>query len=178
MLLLCSTALCLPFLFHRAHHLPGRVWHLSASPACPLGHDSLGQRRNQRPPCCRDARSPACAQSPSCAAGPGRRHPHPDQHIQHLCRQQPCDSPFVPANSFAALIRVADPTVTASALATLAALASPTDAPTHAVPVPSGLWPDATSILVAVPAHSTTVDSTSSTRSDVSADTPNAQPPP
>ena len=68
--------------------------------------------------------------------------------------------------------------VTASALATLAALASPTDAPTHAVPVPSGLWPDATSILVAVPAHSTTVDSTSSTRSDVSADTPNAQPPP
>jgi len=190
-LLLLSTALCLRFLYHCAHHLPGRLWHLSASPACPLGHNGLGRRRNERPPCCRDARSPARAQSPSCAAGPGRRRPQPDQPF--LCRQQPRDSPFVPANSFAALIRVADPTVTASALATLAALASPTDAPTHAVPVPSGLWADATSILVAVPAHSTTVavpahsttvavpahsTTVDSTRLEVSADTPNAQPPP
>ena len=159
------------------------AWHVSASPACPLGHNGLGRRRNERPPCCRDARSPACAQSPSCAAGPGQRRPQPDQPF--LCRQQSRCSPFVPAYSFAALIHVADPTVTASALATLAALASPIDAPTHAVPVPSRLWPDAASILVsaaaaaaAVPAHATTVDSTSSTRLDATLDAPHSQPPP
>ncbi|KOO53012.1 hypothetical protein Ctob_013881, partial [Chrysochromulina tobinii] len=164
--------LCLRFHLHCAHHLPGRVWHVST---CPLGHNGLGRRRNERPPCCRDARSPARAQSPSCAAGPGRRRPQPDQPF--LCRQQPRDSPFVPANSFAALIRVADPTVTASALATLAALAFPTDAPTHAVPVPSGLWPDATSILVAVPAHSTTASAALSLTPAPTSSTPSSASP-
>ena len=33
MLLLLCTALCLRFLFHRADHLPVRVWHVFASPA-------------------------------------------------------------------------------------------------------------------------------------------------
>ena len=60
MLLLLSTALCMRFLFHRADHLPGRVRHVFASPAWPLGPHGLGRRGNETPPpCCRGARSAA-----------------------------------------------------------------------------------------------------------------------
>jgi hypothetical protein len=186
-LLLLSTALCLRFLFHRADYLLGRVRHVPASPACLLRLHGLGRRRNERPPGCRDARSAARAQSPSCAAGPGQRRPQPDQHIQHLCRQQPRYGPSVPATPFVALVRVAYPIVTASVVPIVAAaildtyasapdttsttipiaalLATPIDVYTHAVPVPSGLWPLAASVLVTGAVAAPTNDSAPSSRS-------------
>ena len=142
------------------------------------------------------AQSHSCAAGPAGQRHPQPdQHTQHTQHTQHLCRQQPGYGPSVPATPVAAL--VVSPHVTASVVPIAAAVSpdtfapeptatatttpptalaphidaphidAPIDAPPHAVPGPSKLWPDALVLVTAAVARAlvATFDSNASTRS-------------
>jgi hypothetical protein len=116
-LLLLSTALRVRFLLHRADQVPGRLWHVSATTARPLGKNGLVRRRNERP-----STAPAAATAATPAADHATPIDAPSQAATEPFEPWPDDAACNLAATATATMALAEATATAvsAALASVA----------------------------------------------------------